>query len=421
MRSVLSRNPIFRPQLMAGMYMKNSTRPTFWVSFAMFVGVMGTALASPLYPLYHDAWQLQPSHITGIYVVYMVGVLISLLFLTRLTDRLGFMPMLRVGLIMVTAGIALSAVAWDLNSLAVSRLLIGMASGLITTSAAVGLIGLNPYRDPQLVSAITSLAMACGFGAGPLVGGLMAQWAPAPLTTTYLPSLTLSVLAIYGLFRLNIPASQDRRPFDLRALTPRITMPPREVRGPFWLASIGAFSTFAVFGLYASLAPSFMEQMLPWNGPAISGTFIALILMLSATVQWFARALRPLQLVIWAMRALCVSCLLLLVTAATSSPWLFMLSVLATAIGHGMGNLSGVAIVNRVSTGQTRAGLFSSYLMVGYMGSIVPILAVGWIADHYGLKVGIEVFCVTLATLALTLAASARRVRRKYQVQVVPA
>src|SRR5690606_40202755 len=124
--------------------------------------------------------------------------------------------------------------------------------------------------------------------------------------------------------------------------------------------SIGAFSPFAVFGLYASLAPSFMEQMLPWNGPAISGTFIALILMLSATVQWFARALRPLQLVIWAMRALCVSCLLLLVTATTNSPWLFMLSVLTTAIGHGMGNLSGVAIVNRVSTGQTRAGLFRS-------------------------------------------------------------
>src|SRR5690554_2006679 len=351
----------------------------------------------------------------------MVGVLISLLFLTRLTDRLGFMPMLRVGLIMVTAGIALSAVAWDLNSLAVSRLLIGMPSGLITTSAAVGLISLNQYRDPQLVSAITSLAMACGFGAGPLVGGLMAQWAPAPLTTTYLPSLMLSVLAIYGLFRLNIPASQDRRPFDLRALTPRITMPPREVRGPFWLASIGAFSTFAVFGLYASLAPSFMEQMLPWNGPAISGTFIALILMLSAASQWFARGLRPLHLVFCAMMSLGMSCLLLLGTTATNSPWLFLLSVLTTALGHGLGNLSGVAIVNRVSTGQTRASLFSSYLVVGYMGSILPILAVGWIADHYGLTIAIEVFCLVLTTLTFSLAAGARRARRKFQPQTVPA
>lgn len=407
---------------MAGMYMKNSTRPTFWVSFAMFVGVMGTALASPLYPLYHDAWQLQPSHITGVYVAYMVGVLISLLFLTRLTDRVGFMPMLRAGLVMVTLGVGLSAAAWDLNSLAVSRLLIGMASGLITTSAAVGLIRLNQHRDPQLISAITSLAMACGFGAGPLVGGLMAQWAPAPLITTYIPSLLLGIMAAVGLFRLSLSeAWPERAPLDLRVFMPRIALPPVEVRQPFWLASVGAFSTFAVFGLYASLAPSFMEQMLPWNGPAISGTFIALILMLSAASQWFARGLRPLHLVFCAMMSLGMSCLLLLGTTATNSPWLFLLSVLTTALGHGLGNLSGVAIVNRVSTGQTRASLFSSYLVVGYMGSILPILAVGWIADHYGLTIAIEVFCLVLATLTFSLAAGARRARRKFQPQTVPA
>ena len=49
----------------------------------MCVGVMGTALASPLYPLYQAQWQLQPSHITGIYVAYMGGALASLLFLGR--------------------------------------------------------------------------------------------------------------------------------------------------------------------------------------------------------------------------------------------------------------------------------------------------------------------------------------------------
>lgn len=42
--------------------------PFAWVCFAMCVGVMGTALASPLYPLYQAHWGLQPSHITGIYV-----------------------------------------------------------------------------------------------------------------------------------------------------------------------------------------------------------------------------------------------------------------------------------------------------------------------------------------------------------------
>ena len=59
--------------------------PFAWVCFAMCVGVMGTALASPLYPLYQAHWGLQPSHITGIYVAYMFGALASLLFLGRET------------------------------------------------------------------------------------------------------------------------------------------------------------------------------------------------------------------------------------------------------------------------------------------------------------------------------------------------
>jgi len=58
--------------------------PFAWVSFAMIVGVMGTALISPLYPLYQEAWQLETSDISLIYVVYMAGALSGLLFLGRL-------------------------------------------------------------------------------------------------------------------------------------------------------------------------------------------------------------------------------------------------------------------------------------------------------------------------------------------------
>ena len=66
---------------------------------------MGTALASPLYPLYQAHWGLLPSHITGIYVAYMLGALASLLLLGRLSDRFGFLPVLRSGLMLVTVGV----------------------------------------------------------------------------------------------------------------------------------------------------------------------------------------------------------------------------------------------------------------------------------------------------------------------------
>ena len=87
--------------------------PFAWVCFAMCVGVMGTALASPLYPLYQAHWGLQPSHITGIYVAYMGGALASLLFLGRLSDRFGFLPVLRSGLALVTAGVEMDVLGID--------------------------------------------------------------------------------------------------------------------------------------------------------------------------------------------------------------------------------------------------------------------------------------------------------------------
>lgn len=124
--------------------MRVKASPFFWVSFAMVVGVMGTALISPLYALYQDAWQLKASDISLIYVIYMAGALCGLLFLGRLPDRLGFRPMLRLGLILALLGTLITLAAWDLVSLCAGRFVVGIASSLLTTSATLGLARLVP-------------------------------------------------------------------------------------------------------------------------------------------------------------------------------------------------------------------------------------------------------------------------------------
>nr|WP_254068171.1 MFS transporter [Acidovorax sp. SRB_14] len=387
--------------------------PAFaWVCFAMCVGVMGTALASPLYPLYQARWGLQPSHITGIYVAYMVGALSSLLFLGRLSDRFGFLPVLRWGLILVYAGVLLSAVAWSVPSFVASRVLIGIASGMITTSTSLGLTQLSRPSQVMRASAMTSFAMALGFGMGPLVGGLVAQWVPQPLVTAYVPSLLLGALAIYALFQVRVEAqvaAAPQPPLVLRDWLPRITLPRPAVRRPFMVACLGAFGTFGIFGLYASLAPSFMERMVPWHGPAVSGLSIAMILFLSALVQWLARPVHTKTCAVWGLGLLAACNLLLIATSFTQWSVLFVLSVLTTSAGHGLVNLAGIAIVNKVARPETRAGLLSTYLVVGYIGTIAPILAVGWLSDGLGLAAALVIFCVAMAALTGALAWAAAR------------
>jgi MFS family permease len=379
---------------------------------------MGTALASPLYPLYQAAWELRASDITHIFVVYMFGVLASLLFVGRLTARFGFLRVLRLGLILMTAGVALSALAGNVPVFMLARLVIGVASGMISTSAAVGMVQVSSRdRDPRRVSAITTVAMTLGFGLGPLVGGVIAQWLPRPLVTAYVPTMLMAVLAIYSLFRIDVPVTLPAaaspgavgRGATLAQWLPRIAMPQRAQRRHFWLASLGAFGAFGMFSLYASLAPSFMQELVPWHGPAVSGSAIASILFLSSAFQFFVRNWRTKRVVVVSGVGLAACNLLLVWTTHGRTATLFAASVLVTAFGHGLASVAGMAVVGKLTRGGERAGLLASYMIVGYLGTIVPILAVGWLSDHLGLNRALVVFCCAMGALSAVVAALAAR------------
>ena len=183
-----------------------------WVCFAMCVGVMGTALISPLYPLYQAAWGLRTSEISLIYVVYMLGALAGLLFMGRLSDTQGFRPVMLAGLLVGWGGTLLSMIAWDLASLNLGRFAVGLSSSLIVTSASVGLMQIARDGSSQRVSTLTSFLLAFGFGLGPITGGIIAQWLPRPLVTTYVPTLLLGLLAIHAMRQIALtPPSQAQK------------------------------------------------------------------------------------------------------------------------------------------------------------------------------------------------------------------
>ncbi|EFI60185.1 MULTISPECIES: MFS transporter [Comamonas] len=395
--------------------MQSRLSPYAWVCFSMCVGVMGTALASPLYPLYQQAWGLQPSHITQIFVTYMLGALISLLFLGRLTNLFGFLKVLRLGLMVMTVGVIGSALSWNAWSLGASRFVIGLASGLITTSASIGMTQLNNKGDLQRAAATTSLTIAFGFGLGPVVGGLIAQWVPFPLVSSYLPPIALSFLGIHALFKIQLPATSapvhNAPGLTLKDVLPSISQPRKPFLYHYALGCMAAFSAFGMFSLFAAMAPSFMAQMLPWHGPAVSGLSIGVILFLSAGIQLIARPYPTKQLIIIGFFALAATNALLVLNLFAGSPWLFALSVLSMSCGHALCNLSGMAVVNKVSKPVNRTGLLSTYLVVGYVGTIVPILGMGWLSDHIGLTGALIAFCACLGLLSALLGIISARAR----------
>lgn len=381
-------------------------RPFLLVTLMLVAGTMGATMASPLFPIYEAEWGISHGSVTVLYVTYMVGVLLALLFLAQLADRFGAIRVLRLGAGVLIAGLVMSALSRDVGALIPARVVIGIASGLITSSATMGLFRLEPAPGGRATVVASTTTMA-GFSLGPLVSGIIAQFAPMPLVTPYL----LIAVAVGALLVCLLLTRADTRPAGggtLR-LAPQVGLPDREGRGGFLVASFAVFSAYALFSLLASLAPSFLPLILPWHGPAISGGAVATVLMCSAGVQIPARRLSPRITLPLALLLLALGCVVLALAMRFQMPALFVLADLAIGGGHGLAFLSAMKVITLVARTERRSAILSSFLCIGYMGAIVPILAVGRLADIWGLSGAVITFCLAFLAICMGLLGLALR------------
>ena len=378
---------------------QQSWRPFLMVSLALCIGTIGTALASPLYPIYQELWHLLPSHITYIFVAYMFGCLATLLFLGRTSNSFGFIRTLQIGILFVILGLALSSVASNALWLGLGRFIIGIASGLISTSAMLGLITTIPDSHKQNAPQLSSIITVIGFGLGPFIGGLIAQFSSQPLVTPYLPVIVAAVLCFFGLFLVKVRQFKAQ-PFSI---APHLEMPAVQHQALFFIAGFTAFSAFGAFSLFASLSPSFVKNLIPWHGPLVSGSAIASILMVSAIVQFLAKNLPAGKSLNLGLITLVLSFILLGLCMSMQWSILFFISDILVGVGHGFGLMGAFGLIHQMTTTDNRAAVMSTYLFIGYLGTIIPIIAVGYLADHFGLMLGVLGFCLGVGLLCLAL------------------
>ena len=378
---------------------QQSWRPFILVSLALCIGTIGTALASPLYPIYQQLWQLLPSHITYIFVAYMFGCLTTLLFLGRSSNSFGFIRTLQTGLFFAVIGLTLSVFASNSYFLGFGRFIIGIASGLISTSAMLGLIYTIPDSHKQNAAQLSSIITVLGFGLGPFIGGAIAQFSDDPLITPYLPVIAVAILSLLSLFSIK-SLNFDRQPFSV---APHLELPEIQFKKLFYIASFTAFCAFGSFSLFASLAPSFIKNIIPWHGPLISGATIASILLVSALVQFIAKSIDMHKALNLGLILLISSYVILSICMIMHWSALFFISVISVGMGHGLSLLGAFALVHHMTNIENRAAVISTYLFIAYFGTIVPIIVAGYLSDHFGLMAGVLGFCVGVGILCIYL------------------
>ncbi|WP_030754506.1 MFS transporter [Streptomyces griseus] len=370
---------------------------------AVFVVCMaGTTLPTPLYPLYQEEFGFSELTVTVVYAVYAFGVLGVLLLAGNASDTIGRRPTLRWGLGFAAASAVCFLCADALGWLYAGRLLSGLSAGLFTGAATAYVMELAPPDGAARATLVATAANMGGLGCGPLLAGLLAEYAPEPLLLPFAVHLGLVALSALVLQRLPETVA-DRRP--LSAVRPRKPALPARARTVFVPAAIASFAGFALFGVFTSVSPAFLARYLHVDNHAVTGLVVALAFFASTAGQVAAGRVGPARSLPLGCAVLFAGLTLLGCALATDLLVLVVLAALVGGTGQGLAFRAALATVAAASPPDRRAAVISSLFVVAYTGISLPVIGVGLLAGPLGLEEAGLVFIACMLVLVASAGA----------------
>src|SRR3954454_22739756 len=184
---------------------RTSTRAWVPVAAAMFAIGWGANQFVSVLVAYREHSGLSVGTVDALVGAYAVGLIPALLVLGPVSDRSGRAPVLRIAAIVSLAATAVLMLG-SLWALYAGRLLAGLASGAAFAAGSAWVEELSatpwdPAPRPGGGARRAAMSLTAGFGLGPVVAGLLAQWAPDPLVTAYVPHLLVGLAVLVPLWR----------------------------------------------------------------------------------------------------------------------------------------------------------------------------------------------------------------------------
>ncbi len=377
------------------------------LAYAFAAVMVGTTLPTPMYALYADRMHFDVLTTTVIYATYAFGVLFALLAFGRWSDALGRRPLLLAGTVAALASAVVFLAADSVPMLLVGRVLSGLSAGIFTGTATAAVIEAAPPKWHGRAAAVATAANVGGLGGGPLLAGVLVQYAPHPLHLTFIVHIGMTVLAAVAV--IVVPETSERTgSIGLQ----RLAVPP-EVRGVFVIAAIAAFAGFAVTGLFASVAPAFLSSVIGVENHAVAGAVASTVFIASAVTQLFAGRIAPRKALVIGCAILVVGMVILTGALELSSLWGLVAAAIVGGVGQGICFSRGLAAISELTPAGRRAEISSAYFVVAYVAISLPVIGEGFAARLWGLQMAGATFAAAVAVLAMVcLAAVVIRERR---------
>jgi MFS family permease len=371
------------------------------VAVGSMIGVMfmGSTIVTPLYSLYARQFGFSQVVLTLIYAAYVVGNLTSLFFFGGVSDRAGRRRIVLRALILAAVSTGLFLFASSPPWLFVARALSGFSIGLAAGAGTAWIAELDSAADKGRATLVAIVGNFAGVALGPLISGLLAEYAPWPLQLPFV--VYIAIVAITAVLIARSP--ETVRDVATRSPTQRrssIAVPP-SIRARFVAPAVTAFTMFALYGFYFSLAPSVLSESLHESNRAVGGAVVFELGLVSAATILVTRRLESRTCMRAALVLLLPSLMLLIVAQAHGSLPLLLVGTTLSGVSGALGYRGSLQVVNQIAPAEQRAGVASAYFLVCFIGNSLPVIAVALLARAFNSLVADGVFAVTLAMLAI--------------------
>jgi MFS family permease len=369
----------------------------FWaVALAFVVNLALIAVPTPLYVLYQQRDHFSTIMLTIVYATFSGGVILSLFLGGHLSDWLGRKRVYVSALLLNAATAVVFMAAPSLPGLFVGRIVSGVAIGLATPTATAYLAELHAKRPagatapqrPQIVLAAANLG---GIAIGPLISGLLAAFAPQPLRLPYLVFL-VALVVLTALVALSPETATPPVPRP-RYRPQRVAVPP-QARRTFFAATATSLAAFAVYGIFNSLAPSFLAVTLHQGSHAVAGAVAFAVFASGAAIQVaMSRAglratLRVAPLVLIPGLGLLAAGLWFAILP------LFIIGGIAAGAGAALAFRGGLSCAASSAPPKSRAEVLSGFFLGTYIGLSVPAVILGIATQYVSSRSAMLVFSV---------------------------
>lgn len=371
----------------------------------------GTNVSTPFLVLYKERLQLSDSATVAIFVVYVAGILGTLLVAGPLSDRFGRKPIV----VPFTALSALASLVILFGRdafvvLLIGRFLLGVVSGAVLGVAAAWMLELLGEGNEMKAALFTTVITYLGFGFGPVSSALYEQFFPHPLVVPFIIHAAVTALILPLLMRVG----ETHEPNPNAPLRVQLGVPV-ESRSAFLLIVVpAAIWVFAFPSTAFALFPVLLRD-------SIDGSEVVLAGASGVLTSWGAFVARPLVNRIGARRALPVGVLMgsagyVAGIVAFGTDWWGLLLPGAIALGAASGTISAgcLTVLGEISEDANRGKLTSTFYLLAYPGMAMPLFITtvgGLVGEQAGFS-GVTVVLTAVTILSCGAAALASHAAR---------